>query len=82
MTNKQNATNADIYSLVDNLRRDIKSDIKDVADQVSALSNKVNDNEIKQAVSSTKIGMIITGITIGMSTITTIIIDRLTGRIH
>lgn len=79
---KQNATNVDIYNLVDNLRRDIKSDIKDVADQVSALSNKVNDNEVKQAVSSTKIGMIITGITIGMSTLTTILVDKITGRIH
>lgn len=71
-------TNGDIYKLTNDLRKEIKGDIKDVAEQLIALSKIVTDNEIKQAVSSTKIGMLITGITIVVSAVTTILVDRIT----
>jgi hypothetical protein len=77
---KRSASNGDIYKLLSDLRLELKSDIKDVATQVTDLSKTVNDNEVKQAVSSTKIGMLITGITISASAITTIIMDKVTGR--
>lgn len=75
-------TNDNIRDLINDLRLELKSDIKDVASQVTTLSAKVNDNEVKQAVSSTKLGALIAGITITVSGITTVIVDRLTGRIH
>lgn len=73
-------TNGDIYKLMNDLRLELKSDIRTVSDQVSDLSKTVSDNEIKQTVSSTKIGMLITSITIVASAITTIIVDKITGR--
>lgn len=82
MSGKRDATNGEIYNLLSSLRLELKSDIKDVADQVTDLNKRVNNNEVKQAVSSTKLGVLITGITIGMSGVTTLIVDKLTGRIH
>lgn len=73
-------SNGDIRDLINDLRLELKGDIKDVASQVMALEKTVTDNEIKQAVSSTKIGMLITGITVVVSGFTTIIIERITGK--
>lgn len=81
MTAKRHPNNGDIRDLINDLRLELKSDIKDVASQVTALDKIVTDNEVKQAISSTKIGMLITGITIVVSGITSIIIERISGRV-
>lgn len=75
-------TNGDIYKLLSDLRLELKGDIGKVADQVSALDKTVSDNEVKQAVSSTKIGMLITGITLTVSAATTVFVEKITGGIH
>lgn len=81
MTAKRPTSNGDIRDLINDLRLELKGDIRDVANQVTALDKIVSDNEVKQAISSTKIGMLITGITVVVSGITSIVIERLTGRI-
>lgn len=75
---RQPTTNDNIRDLLNNLRLELKGDIQGVSDKVESLNKTVNDNELKQAVSSTKLGMLITGITIVASAITTIIMGRLT----
>lgn len=65
---------------MDKLRLELKGDIKDVASQVSDLNKVVTENEIKQAVSSTKIGLLITGITILVSGVVTLVVDKVIGR--
>lgn len=82
MATRRPATNDNIRDLMNDMRLELKGDIGKVADQVTKLSQTVNDNEIKQAVSSTKIGMLITGVTIAMSTLTTVVVDKITGKIH
>lgn len=85
MAAKRNATNGDIYSLVDtrvtNLRLENKGDIKDLSDKIDAfykdLSTKIDNLNTKQAVSSTKLGMLITGIAVISSGATTVIISIL-----
>ena len=78
---KRPTTNDNIRDLIDNLRLELKGDIKDVANQVSTLDRTVSENALKQAVSSTQIGMLITGITLVVSAITTVIMEKITGRI-
>lgn len=78
MTAKRPATNNNIRDLINDVRLELKSDIGKISDKVDGLNKTVTDNEIKQAVSSTKIGMLIAGITILTSAITTIAISRLT----
>lgn len=73
-------TNGDIYNLMNDLRKELKSDIRDVSSQVEDLRKTVSENEVKQTVSATKLGMLITTITIIASAITTIVVDRITGR--
>lgn len=77
---KRAVTNDDIRDLMDKLRLELKGDIKDVASQVSDLNKVVTENEIKQAVSSTKIGLLITGITILVSGVVTLVVDKVIGR--
>ncbi len=81
MTAKRPTTNDNIRDLLEDLRLEVKADIRGVSDDVKDLRKTVTDNEIKQAVSSTKIGMLITGITLVVSAITTVIMEKLTGRI-
>lgn len=80
----RNQTNADIYDLVDkrinSLRLEIKDDIKDVSKQITDLTTVVNNNSIKQAISSTKLGMLITSIALVVSAMTTIAVDKIVGR--
>ena len=77
----QRTSNEDIYDRLNDLRKEIKADIQNVSDEVTTLRTAVNDNALKQAVSSTKIGLIITGITILVSGIVTILINKITNRI-
>ncbi len=81
MTAKRTTSNGDIRDLIDTLRREIKSDIKDVSDDVAALRREVANNELKQAVSSTKIGMIVAGIAVVASSIWTILLNKMAGKI-
>lgn len=80
MASKTSRSNNNIYALVNDLRLELKGDIKGVGDQVAELATTVNENEVKQAVSSTKIGMLITGITLVVSAITTVLINSILGR--
>lgn len=73
-------TNGDIYKLMTDLRLELKGDIGAVAKQVSELSETVGNNELKQTVSSTKLGMLITGITVVASAIVTIIVSVIIGK--
>lgn len=80
MTPRQPTTNDNIRDLIDNLRLELKGDIKDVSSKVDALDRTVSENALKQAVSSTKIGMLITGITLIVSAVTTVVMEKITGR--
>jgi hypothetical protein len=79
------ATNDDIRDLIEtrfeSLRLEVKGDIKNVADQVTTLDKTVQANALKQTVSSTRLGMLITTITVAGSAITTVIFNKITGRI-
>lgn len=77
----KSTSNGDIRDLIDNLRLELKGDIRDVSNKVDTLDRTVQDNALKQAVSSTKIGMLITGITLVVSAVTTVIMEKLTGRV-
>lgn len=58
---------------IDSLRLEVKADIKGVSD-------KLDDVAIKQSVSSTKVGMLIVGISLVTSGIVTAILDMLRGK--
>ncbi len=70
-------TNNNLRDLIDNkidsLRLEVKGDIKGVSD-------KLDDLSIKQSVSSTKIGMLIVGISLVTSGIVTALLDMLRGK--
>lgn len=68
-------SNDQIYQRIEANRLEAKGDIRDVADKLDDLQAIVNRNEVKQAVSSTKLGTLITGITILASAITTLVIN-------
>lgn len=74
-----NKTSGDVYRLITDLRLELKSDIKDVAKQVEGLTTTVANNELKQAISTTKLGALITGITILSSGIVTVIVNAIIG---
>jgi hypothetical protein len=77
-------TNNDIYDLVDSrltsLRLETKSDLKEIRDELNALSRTVSDQGKAQAVDSTKIGFIITGVSLVVSSITTVVMEKITGK--
>lgn len=77
MAARRAPTNGNIRDLLEDLRLEMKSDIKDVATQVAALDKTVQENALKQAVSSTKVGMLITAITLVVSAATTFLINRI-----
>jgi hypothetical protein len=85
MPAKHPTTNDNIRDLIDtkfeSLRLELKDDIKGVSNDVVALRRDVVNNELKQAVSSTKIGMLITGITIIVSAAITLLINKIGGHI-
>lgn len=69
-----------IDSRFDALRLETKGDLKDIYDKIDELDRTVQKNALKQAVSSTKIGMLITGITLSVSAITTVVINLIRGK--
>lgn len=75
-------SNDNIRDLIDNLRLELKGDIRDVSNKVDTLDRTVSENALKQAVSSTKIGMLITAITLVVSAVTTVIMEKITGSPH
>lgn len=81
MAPRRPTTNDNIRDLLDALRLELKADIQKVSDKVESVDKTVSNNALKQAVSSTKIGFLIAGITIIVSSITTIIIERIAAKI-
>lgn len=81
MVVRRPTTNDNIRDLLDALRLELKADIQKVSDKVESVDKTVSNNALKQAVSSTKIGFLIAGITIIVSSITTIIIERIAAKI-
>jgi hypothetical protein len=85
MASKPRATNDYIRDLIedrfDKLRQETKSDLKDIYTKIDDLDKTVSDNALKQAVSSTKIGMLITGITLVVSATVTAFMNKVSGRI-
>lgn len=77
MPNTKSTTNNNLRDLIDNriesLRLEMKSDIKELSGKVDALATK-------QAVSSTKIGMLIAAITIVVSAVTSTIVNTVRSR--
>ncbi len=67
-------TNGDIYKLINDLRLEVKGDLKE-------LTEKVEKIDTAQAVSSTKIGMIVAGIALVVSAIVSALISQLRGRV-
>ncbi len=81
MTPRTPTTIDNIRDLLDKLRLEVKSDIRDVSTKVDGLANKVDNIDRAQAVSSTKVGILITGITVVVSAIVTIIVNRVGNKI-
>lgn len=79
------ATNDKIYELVDMTRRELKSDIIRVetkfdsleAGRLTRLEERVSKGEVIQAVSGTKLALLITGITSLVSAIVTVLVNRI-----
>lgn len=72
MTARKPTTNNNIRDLIDDLRLEIKSDIKD-------LSIKVDNIDKAQAVSSTKVGMIVAAISLVVSALVSAMVARVKG---
>lgn len=64
----------------DNIRDLIDARFDKLSDKIDVLSDRVSKNEVKEAVSSTKIGMLIVGISLVTSGIVTAILDMLRGK--
>lgn len=77
-------TNGEIYDLIDrrveNLRRELKTDLKDLATSVEGVKSDVSKLSIAQAISATKIGTLIASISIVVSATVTVLISKLTGK--
>ncbi len=67
-------TNGEIYKLINDLRLEMKGDLE-------KLTEKVEKIDTAQAVSSTKIGMIVAGIALVVSAIVSAVVSQLRGRI-
>lgn len=81
----KNTTNADIYELVDNrvdrLRLEVKGDIKssfdDLSKQINDLSKTVSAQGTAQKIDSTKIGLLVTGLTIVVNGVIAFLVNAL-----
>lgn len=73
-------TNDNIYKLINDLRLELKGDIEAVSTKVDNLNIVVSNNATKQAISTTKLGALITGITVVASGIVSVIVNAILGR--
>lgn len=69
------ASNDKIYNAINDLRKELKADIK-------AVDDKVDKVMIAQAVDKTKIGTLIAGITIIVSSVCTVVVENIKRSIH
>lgn len=74
-------SNTDIRDLIDKLRLEVKSDIGAVARDVKELGTKVDNIDKAQAVSSTKISMIVAGISIIVSAFVSTVVAGAKGKV-
>lgn len=79
----QPKSNGDIYDLIDTrverMRKELKSDIKEVASDVTALRADVNRLTIAQAISRTQLGALIASISVVVSAVVTVAISKIAG---
>lgn len=73
--------NSQIYNLVNQARLEGKSDLKDLADKLESYVNSSNARlsslETSEAVSKTKIGLLVAGISLACSFIMSVLIGRI-----
>lgn len=81
MTAKRPPTNGDIFSLVNDQRLENKEDLKELSNKIDALAAKVDTIDKAQAVSSTKLGMLVAAISLVVSAIVSGILAQVKGRI-
>jgi hypothetical protein len=84
MAQKRQATNAEIYELVDirldRLRREFNTSLKDVNSKIDDVQKDITKLSIAQAISRTQLGAMIAGITIVVSSAVTFILNKSLGR--
>lgn len=70
-------TNNNLYEFINSMRLELKADINRVENKVDKLQTKVNSNEVKQSVTSTKLMMLIGSISFVTSALVTLVIGEL-----